>query len=183
MGRQHHMGKFAATRAMDQSSRKVSAWTLMKTSQVHILKHHRSPPRIHEVSLGSMRVSFLTISIDLYPRCLALRTHAFYVFASSSNQNGADGACLEQGSLENRDHSILCYFNNTYSGFGQYRKLVDIVRLCCWPSLFLAHVNWDKPPPLPHTDQTIHWAFAPLALCLPQALPGLLVLSSQPFFI
>ena len=134
----------------------------MKTCQVHILKQHRSPPRIHEFSLGSTRVSVLTISIDLYPGCLAVRTHAFHVFASSSSQNGADGAHLKQGSLENQSPSILCYFNNTCSGFGQYRKPVDIVRLCCQPSLLLAHVNWDELPPSPHTDQTIHWAFARL---------------------
>lgn len=79
MWQQHHVVKFAATRATDQPSRNGSPWTLVKTCQVHVLKHQRSSPRIYEDSLGNVRVSFLTISIDFYPWFLAVRTHTFHV--------------------------------------------------------------------------------------------------------
>lgn len=85
-------GNFAATRAVEEPSGEVSAQTLVKTCQVHIWKQYRSlPPRIHEVSSGSTRVSFLTISINPCPCGVAMRTCAFHVFASSSSQNGAEG--------------------------------------------------------------------------------------------
>lgn len=59
---------------------------------------------------------------------------------------------------------------------------MDIVSLGCWPSLLLAHVNWDALPPSPCTDRTIHWAFAPLGP-VPAAGPAWPLGPEEPAFL
>lgn len=176
-------GSLQQWRAMDQPSRKDSAWTLMKTCQIRILKHHRSPPRIHEVSLGSMRVSFLTINIDLYPCCLTIRTHAFHCLHPAAARMVLTGLAWSRDLWKIRVFSssvISTTFTLVLGNTENRWTLLGCVagQVFCWPMW-----TGTSCPSHPALTRPFTGHLPPLALCLPWTLPGLLVLRSQPSFI